>query len=83
MMTLKQEAITKDSELMQKLAMKKEEREKSVNEICLKYRSDLALHAYDDLKLKKEMFVKKYDIPLRLISNQLFAHRWRKKTQMT
>ena len=57
--TLKQEAITKENELKQKLAMEKETHEKSVHEKSLKDRSDLVLHVYDDIKLKKEMFVKK------------------------
>ena len=66
---LKQEAITKENELKQKLDMEKEKlaieneaRQKSEHEKSLKERSDLALHVYEDIKLKREMFMKKYDI---------------------
>ena len=77
MKTLKQETITKENELKQKLAMEKETREKIVHEKSLKDRSDLALHVYDDIKLKREMFVKKYDIPLEEVKDGLLFDRYK------
>ena len=77
MKTLKHEAITKEIELRQKFAMEKEEHEKSVNEKSLRNRSDLALHVYEDIKLKKEMFVKKYDIPLNDVDDGLIFDKYR------
>ena len=66
-----------DKELMKKLAMEKEEREKSAHEESLKERSDLALHVCDDIKLKREMFMKRYDIPLEEVNDGLLFDRYK------